>query len=54
MLAHKDFESNCKRIARYVMKQASNPASEEFSDMICLGKFLSRLVNPSLNGSMQK
>ena len=46
MLAHRDFESNCKRIARYVMKQASNPASEEFSDMICLGRFSITVSEP--------
>lgn len=38
MIIHRDFESNCKRIARYVMKQGGNPQSEQFDDMIDLGR----------------
>lgn len=37
MIAHKEFESNCKRIAKYIMKQARNPQSEQFEGMIDFG-----------------
>lgn len=37
MIAHKDYESNSKRIAKYIMKQARNPQSEQFEGMIDFG-----------------
>ncbi len=37
MIAHKDFTSNCKRIAKYIMKQSGDSLSEQFEDMICYG-----------------
>lgn len=37
MIAHKDFESNCKRIAKYIMKQATNTRSEQFATMVDFG-----------------
>lgn len=40
MIAHKDFKSNCKRIAKYIMKQSENPQSEQFQDMICFGNVI--------------
>lgn len=37
MVIHKEFESNCKRIAKEIMKIASDPSDEQFDDMICFG-----------------
>lgn len=38
MIAHKKLESDCKRIAKEIMKIASDPSDEQFDDMICFGK----------------
>ena len=38
MIAHKNFESDCKRIAKTIMKIASDPSDDKFDDMICYGK----------------
>lgn len=40
MVTHKDFESDCKRIAKYIMQQATNPSSEQFDDMINFGSVI--------------
>ena len=37
MIAHKDLGSDCKRIAKYIMKLAKSPSDDQFSDMICYG-----------------
>ena len=38
MISHKNFESDCKRIAGYIMKLARNPLDDQFDDMILFGK----------------
>lgn len=38
MIRHTNFESDCKRIAQYIMKQAKNPSSEQFNDMVDFGQ----------------
>ncbi len=38
MIVHKDFGSDCKRIAKYIMKVAKNSLDDQFDDMILFGK----------------
>lgn len=38
MIVHKDLESDCKRIAEFIMKVAKDPLNEQFDDMISFGK----------------
>ena len=38
MIAHKDFESDCKRIAKEIMKIVSDPSNDQFDDAICFGR----------------
>ena len=38
MIVHRNLESDCKRIAKEIMKIASDPSNDQFDDMICLGK----------------
>lgn len=47
MITHKDFESDCKRIAKYIMQQATNTQSEQFEDMMVFGSVVVD-VSPAL------
>lgn len=52
MVTHKDFESNCKRIAKLIMKEASNPTSDcVLFGSISIDVSLSLIENITENGT---
>ena len=50
MIVHKDFESDCKRIAKDIMRQATDTQSDDFADIISTGS-VSIIVSEGLLGT---